>query len=287
MQKTPTKVGLILSLLFFQLLLFSCAHGGEEVTTKDQFIVSGMENIHHTPMIIGKPELPSATNIRQHVIVPKGYERLDFVIPTGEIIHLMVSTRSKAVGSPNNGKLINPFCIKDHGPHYIHFGPNSCGTDLAVTILMFAIGQLYRVYPDTPPVVIGSLSAPSGGPIRPHKSHQNGLDVDIGYIPVKDMGLKAFKRLAPSQIDFDKTFFLMATMMATGKVKYIFVDYDLESYLYDAARAMGYDQDQLKIIFQYPRTRYTKAGIIRYSPGHKDHFHVRFVCPDNSPECVD
>ena len=254
----------------------------------DKFIVGGMEEPRN--IIVVHPQTKSQ-KIDQgkapQIKIPPGYQLLRFETPSGLRTNLFIPHHSRAIGKPNNGRLLNGTCLRDTGPGYEHFGPNSCGTDQTVALLMFALGRLRKVYPDTPPLVIGSLSAPNGGKIPPHHSHQNGLDVDIGYIPVRDLRLKSFRILSPSEIDFDRTFYFMAVLLSTGKVKYIFVDYELQKYLYRAAQNMGYSDYQLDIIFQYPAQRYKKKGVIRYSPGHRNHFHVRFLCPAGDVDCVE
>ena len=259
----------------------------QQVKQPDEFVIGGMERPHVVPRVVAGAQmvLPQPQRIKTSVKVPKGYYVLTFFTPFGERVRLMVPLKGHSVGAPNNGRLEGGECIPKEGAGYVHFGPNSCGNSLTITITMYAIGQLHRAYPDTPPVVIGSISKPGGGPLKGHRSHQNGLDIDIGYIPVANNGSKYFKKLPPSGIDFDKTFFLIACMLATGMVRYVFVDYSLQPYLFDAARAMGYTDDQLDVLFQYPRGRYVKKGIIRYSPGHRDHFHVRFRCPPPDDLC--
>ena len=41
--------------------------------------------------------------------------------------------------------------------------------------------------PEAPPLRVNQLSAPEGGWLRPHKSHQNGLSADF-FVPVVDAG---------------------------------------------------------------------------------------------------
>jgi len=270
--------------IFILALLFSgCTTS--QVRQDDKFIVSGMEQ--PAQVLVAHPDVDNYPKNIPMPKIPKGYQRLRFETPTGLKVTLMYPHRSRAIGRPDNGRLINGNCIRDKVPGYIHFGSNSCATDQTVALIMFALGRLRQVYPDTPPLVIGSLSAAKGGHIRPHSSHQNGRDVDIGFIPFHNKGIRSFRKLPPSDIDFEKTFFFMAVLLSTGKVRYIFVDYDLQKYLYRAAMNMGYSDDQLAIIFQYPANRYKKKGIIRYSPGHRNHFHVRFKCPDGDNRCIE
>ena len=167
------------------------------------------------------------------------------------------------------------------------FSENRCGTDETVVLLMFAIQEVMTGFPGTPPVVLGSLSRPGGGRLKPHRSHCSGRDVDIGFFAADGRRSRHFTDLGAEGIDFDRSFYLMANLIATGRVRYIFVNYSMQSHLYEAARRMGYDDEQLAYIIQYPRPRGQKMGIIRHARGHKRHFHVRFACPERDPECRD
>jgi len=267
------------------LTIFLSACATPQVKQDDQFVISGMEQ--PSEVIVSRPVKIRGQENKHAIKVPEGYQMLQFETPTGLKVRLLFPHHSRAIGKTNKGRLVKGSCIRDEGPGYIHFGPNSCATDQTVALIMFALGRLRKAYPDTPRLVIGSLSAKGGGHIHHHHSHQNGRDIDIGFIPVQDSGLKSFVKLPPSEIDFDRTFFFMSVLISTGKVKYIFVDYGLQKHLYRAAMDMGYSDDQLDFIFQYPKPRQERKGIIRDVAGHRNHFHVRFTCPDGDIDCVE
>ena len=69
---------------------------------------------------------------------------------------------------------------------------------------------------------------------------------------------------------------MLKTFIDTGQVDYIFVDYSLQKPLYEYARKKGAKKKWLKEVFQYPRSKGQTKGIIRHSPSHKNHFHIRF-----------
>jgi len=213
--------------------------------------------------------------------------RLAFITPTARPVEIVYRHRARSMGSPTNGTLENGRCLPSEGPGFVDFSKNRCATDETIVLLMFAIKEVMTAYPDTPPIVLGSLSRPGGGPLKPHRSHCSGRDVDIGFIPANGRPLRHFVNLGPEGIDYDRTFFMIANLIATGRVKYIFINYSLQSRFYEAAKRMGYDEDQLSYIIQYPRPRKLRTGIIRHARGHKRHFHVRFACPDRDTQCTD
>ncbi|MCX5745771.1 MAG: murein endopeptidase, partial [Proteobacteria bacterium] len=58
---------------------------------------------------------------------------------------------------------------------------------------------------------------------------------------------------------------------------YIFVQLRLQQPLYEYAKKTGTSKAVLDHLFQFPRGRRNKRGIIRHERGHDDHFHVRFT----------
>ena len=63
-------------------------------------------------------------------------------------------------------------------------------------------------------------------------------------------------------------------------VDYIFVDYGLQKPLYEHAKKAGMSARKLEEYFQYPRGMGRTEGLIRHTPSHKNHFHIRFLSRD-------
>jgi len=134
-------------------------------------------------------------------------------------------------------------------------------------------------------VVVGDLGQPRGGPTPTgHRSHQNGLDVDIWYAspsPTLSPG-KAPLPPAPSVVDLrtnkmlpawnKKVVKLVEAAAANPAVDRIFVHPAVK-------RALCQDKDA-------KAARGPWLGRLRPWWGHQDHFHVRLGCPADSPDCV-
>jgi penicillin-insensitive murein DD-endopeptidase len=135
-------------------------------------------------------------------------------------------------------------------------------------------------------VVVGDLSQPRGGPTPSgHRSHQTGLDGDIGYAPPPGMRAGRLssvdrERLAPpAVVDLQthnptrawgaRPVELLALAAADPAVDRIFVNPAVKRMLCTGTTAMAPWQ---------PR--------VRPWWGHHDHFHVRLRCPEDSPLCV-
>lgn len=227
------------------------------------------------------------------------------VIP-GEKLYIMVrgpKKQSKSTGKPHTGRLIDGERLQDGYGYWVRSQKKSWADNKTVRILTKVLPRVRRRWPKSPDIMVGDLSLEGGGRMRPHASHQNGLDADIAYYhktdrkkkrPKKGYKIKSFKVATAKTLDARKTWFLFKALMDTGEVDYIFVDYSLLKPLYDEARrswpmprnkrkarrVRRKRDDWLKRNFQYPRPRANTQGTIRHCPSHRNHFHIRFMPPE-------
>ena len=123
------------------------------------------------------------------------------------------------------------------------------GNDEMIRKLIAVLAAYRGGSPAAPQVVVGDISFRGGGPMELHRSHQNGLDVDI-YYPRRDGLLRA-----PT---------------ATGQV-----DRRLSQELLDAFVAVGVD----KVFVGYATDLRGPGDVVVPYPNHEDHMHVRFHRP--------
>jgi hypothetical protein len=191
-------------------------------------------------------------------------------------------------GKPFRSRMVEPTLLPEGEDWVIKHRHHAWGTRQTVTRVM-DLAQSYRAaHPDAPPMVVGDISRRFGGRFRPHLSHRKGDDIDIG-IPVKGSGfLDRFERVNAETIDVPRTWTLIRESVATGHVKYIFLDYRLQRPLYDFARAQGLSDAELGELFEYPRGRGYRKGIVRHARGHANHLHLRYAHdePQASAELV-
>lgn len=118
---------------------------------------------------------------------------------------------SLALGTPNRGRLVNGLQLPASGPDWVTWDPirhrvpnrpdRRWGTDRLLAFLLFVLRDYRLANPGAPPVLIGDLSLPYGGPFGSdfgglgHMSHQNGLDVDVLY-PRRDGALRPPDKVA-------------------------------------------------------------------------------------------
>lgn len=146
-------------------------------------------------------------------------------------------------------------------------------------------------------LAVGELSAPKGGRIAGHRSHQSGRDVDIGFYMTTADGQPyhgwAFAEFngrgvgtgpnAMLRFDDARNWELVKKLVsdAEARVQYIFVGRKLRQRLLSYARATGAP----------PRT-IERAAAVMTQPAvghpHRNHFHVRIYCPPaDRPRCRD
>jgi murein endopeptidase len=195
---------------------------------------------------------------------------------------------SRSVGKTNRGRLQNgvPF---PEGPQWAlrPWRARAYGTERVVTHLMGVFDDFRAEFADAPPIILGELSGRRGGKIRPHSSHQNGHDIDIGYVvaaPPPPHG--RWPKPTESSFDVEKNWVLIRGLLATGDVERIFVDARLQRLMLDEARN-DISEDQLGRYFSVAaigRRAKSKATIGHWK-GHDDHMHVRFRCSPVDIRC--
>lgn len=185
-------------------------------------------------------------------------------------------------GKPNRGRLVNGVRLPDSDMVKILDQDKVWGTSHTIEHLQEAIAVFRAETGYSQPLTVSSISLKQGGRFRPHSSHQTGRDVDI-RLPRKPGRTKGE---APSSVDWTLTWRLIEALVETGEVQYIFVSWSRQKYLRRAAQSAGAGRGELDELIQYPRKPNTNKGIVRHSPGHNVHLHVRFTCTPGNGRCV-
>ncbi|MFZ4577598.1 MAG: penicillin-insensitive murein endopeptidase [Myxococcota bacterium] len=195
---------------------------------------------------------------------------------------------SRSIGKASEGSLENPCRIPTSGPGYLALSKDAWATDETIALLQQAARQVAEQFPGSGPVLVGGLSAEAGGFLPPHRSHQSGRDVDLGYFRTDQPNARRFTLVGPDELDAEKTWALIEALLYTGEVTFVFIDHGLQARLYEELVDQGWSEDSLQQLFQYPEGPTVPRGLIRHSPGHDNHLHVRFRCAaKDRPDCVD
>lgn len=167
--------------------------------------------------------------------------------------------RATSYGLPYAGSLAGGTQLPLEGPDWVTWNPVAdrvpnrpdrlYGNEHVIRKLV-AVTSAYRTAnPTAPRVVVGDISFREGGPMELHRSHQNGLDVDV-YYPRRDGALRAPTRA--EQVDRELAQALLDRFVATG-VEKVFVGYGTGLH--------------------------GPSDVVTPYPNHEDHMHIRFRRP--------
>ncbi len=160
------------------------------------------------------------------------------------------------------------------------------GRPYTVRLLRDAFAALHRLWPNRHPLVVHDLSKLGGGRLWPHKSHRAGRDVDLGY-PTLEANRKHWGWPTLSEIDYERLWFFIDRLEQSGQISAVYMHPSIQRRLYTFALVQaGAEPTRLKSMFQYPAAGGAKRTLIRHSPGHRDHLHIRFQSKDDLVEIV-
>jgi penicillin-insensitive murein endopeptidase len=181
---------------------------------------------------------------------------------------------SMSVGAPNGGALYNGVLMPESPFWKLADPAHAFGTRESIDFVVHAITRVNEYFPGSPLLYVGDFSAPRGGKLRPHQSHQSGRDVDLGYY--YSTGEAWYKRATAKNLDRPRTWALLETLLTETRVEYVFMDRSIQPLLKDYALAQGEDPEWLSRIFEGAGNR---DPIVRHRFGHATHMHVRFENP--------
>ena len=195
-----------------------------------------------------------------------------------------ISLASESIGSTSNGCLLNASGLPLDGQGYqiTHIDQERFfGHSNLIAIISEAGKVASKNHWGI--MLIGDLSAKKGGRILDnHKSHQNGLDVDILYLMPEERlsEEELFMPEEPDFVDWEK-----------NRINSnIWKSKNLEILKYFAL------QDRVDRIFVNPAIKKSlcesqinnKRWLSKLRPwwGHSEHFHLRLKCPADSHDCL-
>jgi LysM repeat protein len=185
-----------------------------------------------------------------------------------------VSLGSISVGFVESGRMVNAVRVpQPENNDWIVVSPElAWATQETVDYLSTAIREVRAQYPKAPPLRVNQLSSREGGYLRPHKSHQNGRDVDLGfYYPTAE---PVRVRARENHIDLELNWTLLKALAIHTDVQMILVDKRVQKVLYDYALRKGESKEWLDSLFNAGA-----KSLVKHARGHRDHFHVRFFNP--------
>lgn len=182
-----------------------------------------------------------------------------------------------SVGAPNGGALFNAVQLPDDPRWQRVDASHAWGTRETVDNLTRVIAKVYDAFPGSLQLPIGHISGRFGGHLDPHRSHQAGTDVDVGFY-YKPEAHHWYVRGTRETLDLPRTWALVRAFITETDVKFILIDHSIQALLREYATSIGEDEQWLSDIFK--GQGYARPAMIRHAKGHATHLHVRFYSPE-------
>ena len=190
----------------------------------------------------------------------------------------VATTESLSIGEPNRGRLINGVEVETDERLLVRSDENF-GTAETVEAIRRVVDAVHARFPGTHKIVVGDLSREHGGRIRPHKSHQSGRDVDLGFYLNGEGQPSLFVPVTAKNLDYERTMALIDAIAADDSAQYVFIDRRVQKMLYDyAVDVQKRAPESMAGLFEYPR-KGSLTTLVRHRRGHRNHLHIRFFSP--------
>lgn len=180
-----------------------------------------------------------------------------------------------SIGHPHEGYLMNAMRMPTGKYWTVALPEYAFGTEETIAALIRCITLVNQRFPNTPKVVIGSISKENGGRFPPHKSHQSGRDADVGFY--YNPGFPIAKPATRENLDVERTWALVRAFITETDVDMILIDTKVQRLLEVHALRRGEDPVWLKSVFHGTGSPY--SSLIKHAPGHAAHMHIRFSSP--------
>src|SRR5690606_14377549 len=193
--------------------------------------------------------------------------------PKPEEVSRLRSLGSMSVGLPNTGYLVNGGRMPQGEDWVITVPSHAYGTEETVRQLSHCISATRAAFPDSPRVMLSSLSAVTGGKLPPHKSHRTGRDAYVYFF--RKAGAQWSKAATQEDIDLPRTWALLRCFVTQTDVDMVLIDRRVQDWLKTYALSIGEPPEWIDELFH--DRPHTKSAVVRHVPGHVAHMHVRFV----------
>jgi len=193
---------------------------------------------------------------------------------------------SKAIGFYSKGKIKDSVSIDKYTGHFeklFRTRGQLYSTDYLLDSFAKSSLEIKKIYPDVEALQVGDISARSGGKIKRHQSHQNGLDIDVVYLRVNKSGQDLTNpewaedfvdgKNVSKNFDVERNWNLFKMMVKKGNVGRIFVDWSTKRKF---CELHGASSDPLD--FQTLR-------LMSAAKYHRTHFHLRLLCKKEYSRC--
>jgi penicillin-insensitive murein endopeptidase len=204
----------------------------------------------------------------------------------------LVPSLRGSVGVPHQGVLTDAAPLPKQGEGYLRLRNHGrhWGHPRLVAAIVHAARTVMQARPGAP-LVVGDLSARSGGFAEGHRSHRTGRDVDLLFYSTSPDGrpvtTPGFVRFGPDglgersgkkkkkfvRLDTERQWLLVKALLHSPEadVQWLFVAHWVEALIVEHARARGEDPE----LVWHAETVLLQPGD---SAAHDDHLHLRIAC---------
>ena len=186
----------------------------------------------------------------------------------------LASLGSISVGFAESGRMIGAVKMSQDPAWTLVVPEYAWGTQETVDYLSAAARLVKAQFPDSVPLRVNHIGKKDGGYVRPHRSHQSGRDVDLGFFYKNDVDPGGLPRAREKLIDPARNWALIRAIVTQTDVQVILADRRIQNVLYEHALAQGEDKEWLDSLFHAGT-----ASLVQHARRHRDHFHVRFFSP--------
>ncbi len=184
---------------------------------------------------------------------------------------------SISVGLPNAGFLVNGVRMPPGEDWVLSIPDHAWGTDETVESLVRAIRRVAADHPGGPRAIVGSISAEHGGPLAPHKSHRTGRDADVHLYLLHRRPRSWYEPGTAENLDLPRCWAFLEALIVETDLDFVLVDQTVQDLIESYALSIGRDPAWIADVFDGSRGPGT--DLVKHAPGHRGHFHVRFVSP--------
>lgn len=187
---------------------------------------------------------------------------------------------NQSFGTPQEGKIANSTPIKEalkEIPNFLQLDTKMQYANYDMAIITKSIAEKVNSLIPNYTLVVRDSSLKVGGE-NGHESHENGLDIDVGYLhktPVAGFEkITHMKKLIPNKVYLNETWELFKFILSQPLADRIFVSPALKKEMCAIAKTQSGNYDNI-----LKRLRSDHQNL------HENHFHLRLKCPPFNPGC--
>jgi len=182
---------------------------------------------------------------------------------------------------PEDGQMAASHQLPEAAGLYLRWDTaRSWGNSSLVKTIDTVAQRLAFEMPHADPLLVGDISQRGGGWLRGHRTHNLGVDADIGLFAADaKQPLGGFMDLHPTQLDLPGNWMLIRALVDQPEVAFILLDQrHIDALIVYVREEVGLTEGEILAIFPDPATHTSwekVRGIVRHVPNHRSHLHVR------------